>query len=104
MEYFSHAKAIQDTVDLYIRGTKKDTRIIVDISLCIINVTYERIRISLRNLYECCTITYKKTQQAVYDIDILIRILWELCFIVISCLLYNEQKRYLEERNIKTNC
>ena len=49
MEYFPHTKHIEDTIDLYIRSTKKDTRI-----------TYERIRISLRKHYECYTITYKK--------------------------------------------
>ena len=57
MEYFPHTKHIEDTIDLYIRSTKKDTRII---SLCIIYVTYERIGISLRKLYECHNITYKK--------------------------------------------
>lgn len=60
MEYFRHTKHIEDTIDLYIRSTKKDTRIIVHISLCIMYVTYEKIRISLRKLYECYTITYKK--------------------------------------------
>ena len=53
MEYFRHTKHIEDTIDLYIRSTKKDTRIMY--------LTYEMIRISLGKLYECYTITYKKT-------------------------------------------
>ena len=61
MEYFRHTKHIEDTIDLYIRSTKKDTRIILHISSCIMFVTYERIRISLRKRFECNNITYKKT-------------------------------------------